>query len=164
MMKISVFKILGLIAVLIILLKIPISYFNPNNAIEERIKRDIHVFGIKKVLYRYFIDAPFKEEMRYRIVWAIPFLFVFRKSSILRNTFYWLLVAGPSLFWALDHPYPLVYKVMIFIGGLFSDWIILYFSRSNYWQDYAKGIVIPFLAHAEVNIIIVSWVIFQNCI
>ena len=157
-MKAGAIKILLAVAVIILLLKIPITYFDPNNAVEERIADDISFYGLKKVFIHYVFHASLEEEAFYRILWAVPFLFVFRKNSLVRNIFYALVVGPPTFYWAFAHPYPWPYCLLIFVGGLFSDGLILYFSQTDRWQDYLRGILMPFLMHAEVNLIIVGWV------
>ena len=131
----------------------------PENAVEESIADDINRHEFKKVFLHYVIYTPIKEESLYRILWAASFLFVFRKNSWIRNSFYFLVVGPPTFYWAFTlHQYPVFYCFLVFCGGLFSDGVILYFSHSDRWQDRLQGTLLPFLTHAEVNLIILSWV------
>lgn len=161
-MRLNTAKVLLAVAIIIVLLKIPISFFNPDDAVEQRIKMDIVVMGVRKATFLYLVKAPILEEAWYRILWSVPFLYIFSKPSWKRNLFYLVVVSLPTAYWAFYHPYPLIYNGLILCGGLFSNLIILYFNQSKRWQDRLQGILIPFLAHAEVNLIIFYWVAMEN--
>lgn len=137
-----------------------VSFLDPKNAVEKRIKGNIKDWGLQSTAIYYMAQTPFWEERDYRL-WALLFVFIFRKVSV-RNPFFWLVVIIPNFNWAFGHTYPLLYQYLIFIGGLFNGGLILYFYQDDRWQGRLKTILAPIIAHAEINFMIVGTVMLKN--
>lgn len=165
---------IGLVGFLLIvfigtsLLGMGISYLGLADPIQERIQGDLREVGLLQVVYYYIIKAPLLEEWQFRS-YALVFALIFSGSStklwrrLFLNLIYWSIVIWPTYLWAFQHPYPPFYQWIIFLGGLFNGLMIAHFNYLGGFSNRWKSLVAPVLAHAEVNSIIVGWIILRGC-
>lgn len=156
MPRLTLWHVIVIVAVCVMLVAWYVYNLDPHNAVRGAVIATVARYGWPVTIWRYAVSAPFKEELLFR---SVPLLFVLVFRPIrMKNWWYWAIVIGLNSWWTINHGYPWQYQSLVFSGGLFSGWLILYFNQEDSRSARIQSLFAPVIAHAEANAIVLGWV------